>query len=149
MRAVVQRVKYASVAICGEITAQIGEGLLILAGFGRADTEEDFIYTAEKCLNLRIFNDDGGKMNLSLKDINGEILAVSQFTLYGDARKGRRPSYFDAAPPDEAKKSYNRFIEVLKERHSSVKTGVFQADMDVESVNSGPVTILVDSKKDF
>lgn len=149
MRAVVQRVKYASVAICGEITAQIGEGLLILAGFGRADTEEDFIYTAEKCLNLRIFNDDGGKMNLSLKDINGEILAVSQFTLYGDARKGRRPSYFDAAPPDEAKKLYNRFIEVLKERYSSVKTGVFQADMDVESVNSGPVTILIDSKKDF
>lgn len=149
MRAVVQRVNEASVVISGEKTAQIGKGILVLVGFGRNDTEIDFNYIAEKCLNLRIFNDTEGKMNLSVSDICGEILIVSQFTLYGDVRKGRRPSYFDAAPPEEAKSLYEKFIKIFKEKYVMVKTGVFQADMDIKSVNNGPVTILLDSKKVF
>ena len=149
MRAVVQRVKSASVTVDGEIIASTGSGLLILVGFHNTDTHEDSDYIISKCINLRIFEDTAGLMNLSVSDTGGEILVVSQFTLYGDARKGRRPSFSDSMPPIKAEQFYNEFLNKLKENYRSVKSGRFQADMDIDLVNSGPVTILLDSKKQF
>jgi len=149
VRAVVQRVKKASVTVDGEIIASTGSGLLVLAGFHGSDTHEDSDYIISKCINLRIFEDTAGLMNLSVSDIDGEILVVSQFTLYGDARKGRRPSFSDSMPPAKAEQFYNEFLEKFKMSYGSVQSGRFQADMDVALVNSGPVTILLDSKKQF
>jgi D-tyrosyl-tRNA(Tyr) deacylase len=150
MRAVVQRVKSASVTINGEVVSEISQGLLILVGVGNNDTTADAVYLAEKIVELRIFEDDDGKMNLSLKDIKGELLVVSQFTLYGDCRKGRRPSFSDSARPEQARPLYEYFVEKLCETAATiVKTGVFAADMAVSLVNDGPVTMLLDSCKLF
>lgn len=150
MRAVVQRVKKASVTIDGQIVSEISQGLLILVGVGNNDTTADADYLAEKIAELRIFGDDAGKMNLSVKDIKGELLAVSQFTLFGDCRKGRRPSFSDSARPELARPLYEYFVEKLSETASAdVKTGVFAADMAVSLVNDGPVTMLLDSSKSF
>ncbi|MBI2487698.1 MAG: D-tyrosyl-tRNA(Tyr) deacylase [Deltaproteobacteria bacterium] len=149
MRAVVQRVKEAKVEIDGEVVGKIGAGLLVLVGVGKDDTEKDVEYVTEKVLGLRIFEDDLGKMNLSIKDVGGEILAVSQFTLYGDCRKGRRPSFDGVAPPDVAERLYGLFVEEIRKRGVKVETGRFRTIMDVHIINSGPVTILLDSKKTF
>lgn len=149
MRAVLQRVSRAQVTVDGEITGEIGRGLLILLGVSKNDAESDAVYLVEKTLNLRVFEDDAGKMNLSLLDIKGEMLVVSQFTLYGDSRRGRRPSYIDAAPPDEANRLYEFFVAEARKKIARVETGRFQAMMDVELVNDGPVTVLLDSKKIF
>jgi len=147
MRAVIQRVKEAKVEVNGDIIGKIGEGFLVLLGVGKDDTEEDVRYLADKVLGLRIFEDEAGKMNLSITDVKGEILAVSQFTLYGDSRKGRRPSFDEAAPPDVAERLYELFVEEIRKSGIKVETGKFRALMDVHLVNSGPVTILLDSKK--
>ena len=149
MRAVIQRVKSASVTVDGKIVGKIGKGLLVLLGVSNDDSEKDASYLVEKTLNLRIFEDSNHKMNLSLLDITGEILVVSQFTLYGDTRKGRRPSFIDAAPPEKANRLYEYFVSKICELRLQVETGRFQAMMDVELVNDGPVTILLDSKKNF
>jgi D-tyrosyl-tRNA(Tyr) deacylase len=149
MRAVVQRVSRASVTVGGEITGEIGPGLLVLLGVSSGDSEKEVDYLADKIANLRIFADDNDKMNLSLLDTGGGLLAVSQFTLYGDCRKGRRPSYNDAAPPELAQRLYTYFVERLKKIGLTVATGRFQAMMAVELVNDGPVTILLDSAKVF
>jgi D-aminoacyl-tRNA deacylase len=149
MRAVVQRVSRASVEVAGEVVGEIGRGLLVLLGVGRADGESDADYLAEKVVNLRIFSDDAGQMNRSVADVGGAVLVVSQFTLYGDARKGRRPGYSEAAPPDEAERLYRRFVEQVKASGPEVREGVFRADMDVSLVNQGPVTLLLDSAKLF
>ena len=147
MKTVIQRVTQGAVKIDREETAKIGPGLLVLLGVGHDDTPADADYLADKIINLRIFEDDAGKMNRSLLDINGEILVVSQFTLMGDCRKGRRPSFVNAAKPDVANTLYEYFVSVLEKRHVPVKTGVFQAMMDISLVNNGPVTILLESKK--
>ena len=147
MRAVIQRVSRASVRVDGRVAGKIGAGLMVLLGVGRADNEESAAYLAEKIANLRIFSDDAGKMNLSLLDSGGAALVVSQFTLYGDARGGRRPSFIQAAPPEEANRLYEEFVRVLRALGVTVETGVFQAHMQVELVNDGPVTILLDSEK--
>jgi D-tyrosyl-tRNA(Tyr) deacylase len=149
MRAVVQRVSRARVTVNGEVTGEIAAGLMILIGVGRDDTSAVALTMAEKIANLRIFEDDQGKMNRSLLEINGSALVVSQFTLYGDARGQRRPSFIAAAPPEQAKKLYQEFSEGLRRLGISVATGVFQAMMSVELVNEGPVTILLDSDKKF
>lgn len=149
MRTVIQRVKSSSVTVSGEIVGKIGKGLLVLLGVSDEDTEKDANYLVEKTLNLRIFEDSEDKMNLSLLDIKGEILVVSQFTLYGDARKGRRPSFIKAAPPEKANQLYEYFVSELSKQVSRVETGKFQAMMDVALVNDGPVTILLDSQKNF
>ncbi|MBI1353393.1 MAG: D-tyrosyl-tRNA(Tyr) deacylase [Acidobacteria bacterium] len=149
MRAVVQRVTRAEVKVDGATTGRIGAGLLTLLGVGQGDDESDAVYLADKIAGLRIFEDDDGKMNLSVGDIGGAVLVVSQFTLFGDVRRGRRPSFDGAAPPAEANRLYERFCELLRERGLPVETGVFQAMMDVELLNQGPVTILLDSKKLF
>jgi D-tyrosyl-tRNA(Tyr) deacylase len=149
MRAVVQRVSRARVTVECRVTGEIGPGLMILLGIGRNDTSAVAVSMAEKIAHLRIFGDDEGKMNRSLLDIKGSTLVVSQFTLYGDARGQRRPSFIAAAPPDQAKKLYEEFSEALRRLGVSVATGVFQAMMSVESVNEGPVTILLDSDKTF
>ena len=149
MRGVVQRVKGASVSVGGEMIASTGMGLLLLVGFHGTDTAVDTDYIINKCLNLRIFEDSAGLMNLSVSDIGGEILVVSQFTLYGDARRGRRPSFSDSMPPAEAEIFYNGFLQKFKESFSRIQSGKFGADMDVSLVNAGPVTILLDSKKQF
>lgn len=149
MRAVVQRVKNASVKIDDEITSEIGNGLLVFLGVKPDDTEIDRDYIINKVTNLRIFEDENGKMNLSVKDIDGEILVVSQFTLYGDCRKGRRPSFVRAGDPKEAEIVYNDFISHITREPLKVKTGVFQAEMDINLINDGPVTILLDSEKEF
>lgn len=149
MRAVVQRVSRARVTVEGRVTGEIGAGLLILLGIGRNDVSAVAVSMAEKIAHLRIFEDDEGKMNRSLLDVKGSALVVSQFTLYGDARGQRRPSFIAAAPPDQAKKLYEEFSEALRRLGVSVATGVFQAMMSVESVNEGPVTILLDSDKTF
>ena len=149
MRAVVQRVSRAHVTVEGGVTGEIGAGLMILLGIGRNDASADAITMAEKTAHLRIFEDDKGKMNRSLLDVKGSALVVSQFTLYGDARGQRRPSFVAAAPPDEAKKLYEEFCETLRKLGVTVATGVFKAMMSVESVNEGPVTILLDSDKAF
>ena len=148
MRAVIQRVKNANVKIDEKIIGEINEGLLVYLGFTEGDNEEDFSYMENKILNLRIFSDDEGKMNLSCKDIGGELLLVSQFTLYADTRKGRRPSFSNALGGDEARKLYDDFVERMK-KSIKVETGEFGGDMKVSSINDGPVTILLDSSKLF
>src|SRR6059058_2402538 len=144
MRAVVQRVSRASVAVEGKITGEIGRGFLVLLGVAKSDTAADADYLAEKISGLRIFEDSGGKMNLALADVNGAVLAVSQFTLHGDARRGKRPSFDSAAPPDQASKLYEYFVERVRALGLRCETGVFQAMMQVELVNDGPVTILLE-----
>ena len=149
MRAVVQRVSEASVSVDGEIVGTIGDGFLVLVGVALGDGDEDARLVAEKVVNLRVFEDADGKMNRSLLDAGGAVLAVSQFTLMGDARKGRRPSFIDAAPPDEGKRLYELFCDAVRDAGAPVATGRFQAMMDVSLVNRGPVTILLDSRKVF
>ncbi len=149
MRAVVQRVSRAKVTVGGEVSGEIGAGLMILLGVGREDTAVVASALAEKAANLRIFEDQNQKMNLSLLDVKGAALVVSQFTLYGDARGGRRPSFIAAAPPELAKALYGEFCAALRKLGVQVGTGVFQAMMSVELVNEGPVTILLDSDKTF
>lgn len=149
MRAVVQRVRSARVEVEGEIVGQIGEGLMVLLGAGAGDTEKDLEYTVNKVASLRIFEDEAGKMNLSVEDKGAEVLVVSQFTLYGDCRKGRRPSFISAMHPDQAAPMVDRFVDALRARDLKVQTGRFGADMDVHLLNQGPVTLLVDSKKEF
>jgi D-aminoacyl-tRNA deacylase len=149
MRAVVQRVSRAKVTADGRVTGEIGPGLMILLGLGRNDTSAVAARMAERCVNLRIFEDEHGKMNRSLLDVKGSVLAVSQFTLYGDARGQRRPSFITAAPPELAKALYEEFCEALRKLGVTVATGVFQAMMSVELVNEGPVTILLDSDNTF
>jgi len=145
MRAVVQRVKKAAVEIGGEAVAATGPGLLVLLGVGKDDVEKDAAFLAEKIANLRIFEDSEGKMNLSLKDTGGAALVVSQFTLYGDCRKGRRPSFTDAAPPEKGEALYKTFIDDLRAQGITVETGQFGAKMLVKLENDGPVTFIVDS----
>lgn len=147
MRAVIQRVSSASVSVDGRVAGKIGAGVLVLLGVNRADRAESAAYLAEKIVNLRIFFDAAGKMNLSLLDTGGSALVVSQFTLYGDTRGGRRPSYIQAAPPEEANRLYEEFVRSMRALGIAVETGVFQAHMQVELVNDGPVTILMDSEK--
>ena len=147
MRAVIQRVTRASVRVDARVAGEIGAGLLVLLGVSRADNPESAAYLAEKIVNLRIFSDPAGKMNLSLLDVGGSALVVSQFTLYGDTRGGRRPSYIQAAPPEEANRLYEEFVRSMRALDIKVETGVFQAHMQVELVNDGPVTILLDSEK--
>ena len=149
MRGVLQRVTRASVRVGGETVGEIGAGLVVLLGVARDDTEADALYLVEKVLNLRVFEDNEERMNLSLAESGGALLAVSQFTLYGDARKGRRPSWFDAAPPELARPLYEFFVTEARARGARVETGSFQAMMEVELVNDGPVTILLDSRKLF
>jgi D-aminoacyl-tRNA deacylase len=149
MRAVVQRVSRAKVSVEGQITGEIGMGLMVLLGVGKEDTSTTATAMAEKVANLRIFEDETGKMNRSLLDVHGSALVVSQFTLYGDARGQRRPSYLAAAPPDVAKKLYEDCCDALRRLGITVATGIFQAMMSVELVNEGPVTILIDSEKTF
>ena len=149
MRAVVQRVSRASVTVGNELVGEIEKGLLVLLGVSNKDSEADARYCVEKSLNLRIFEDADGKMNLSLLDIGGEMLVVSQFTLYGDTRRGRRPSFIDAAAPDVADRLYEYFVSESRKQIAKVETGRFQAMMNVELVNDGPVTILIDSEKLF
>jgi len=145
MRAVVQRVLRASVEVGGEIVASIGEGIMVLVGIHREDGPEDMEYVRGKILGLRIFDDDQGVMNLSVEDTGGEVLLISQFTLQGDARKGRRPSYSAAMPPEQAGQLFVRFVDSVRSRYPRVQTGIFGAEMDVSLVNSGPVTIVIDS----
>ena len=149
MRAVVQRVKKSSVTVDDKITGKIGQGLMVLIGVENGDSEKDADYIADKVCGLRIFEDEHGKMNLSVEDIGGEVLAVSQFTLLADARKGRRPSFTKAAAPDEANALYRKVIDKIESRNINVEEGVFQAEMMVEIHNDGPVTILLDSNKMF
>jgi D-aminoacyl-tRNA deacylase len=149
MRAVVQRVSRAQVVIDGGITGQIGLGLLILLGVGHDDTEADANYLAEKIAGLRVFEDDSGKMNRSVQDVGGSVLAVSQFTLYGDVRCGKRPSFDRASPPEKARQLYEFFVERIRSTGLRCETGRFQEMMKVELVNEGPVTILLDSARVF
>ena len=149
MRAVVQRVKEAKVVVEGKTVGEIDHGLLVFLGVEQADEIEDAEYLASKIVNLRIFKDDEQKFNRSLIDVKGEMLVVSQFTLLGDCRKGRRPSFSDAAPPEKAQKLYEDFMELVTKNNITVASGEFQAMMDVSLVNDGPVTMLLDSKKLF
>lgn len=149
MRAVVQRVKEASVQVNNEIVGQIKAGLLVLVGIGKEDQKSDIEWLANKITGLRIFEDDLGKMNLSVGDIEGEVLLISQFTLFGDCRKGKRPSFSEAAAPEEAKLIFEDLIRTMESNDLKVETGIFQADMDVKLLNWGPVTILLDSQKLF
>ena len=146
MRAVLTRVKSASVAIDGEVVGRIGQGFLILLGVGPEDTREHCRYLAEKALSLRIFEDENGKMNRSLEDVRGEVLVVSQFTLYGNCRKGRRPSFTEAAPPELGNQLYEQFLRDCAELGYLPQHGQFGADMQVESVNDGPVTLILDTQ---
>jgi len=145
----VQRVASAAVAVDGETKAQIGEGLLVLLGVGRQDSEGDAMYLADKVANLRVFPDQDDRLNLSVKDVNGEILVVSQFTLYGDCRRGRRPSFTEAAQPELARGLYAVFVSRLQAQGLKVETGVFQAHMEVSLVNNGPVTLIMSSQGEF
>ena len=149
MRAVLQRVLRASVAVDGVAAASIGPGLLVLAGLRESDTDEDLEYIMAKIIGARIFDDDCGVMNRSIEEIAGEILVVPQFTLYGDLRRGKRPSYSEAMKPERARRVFTTFMERLTERYASVKSGVFGAHMEVSLVNDGPVTILLDSERRF
>jgi D-aminoacyl-tRNA deacylase len=149
MRAVVQRVRDASVTVEGQVTGAVSAGLLVYLGVGRNDTDRDARYLCDKIVNLRIFTDDAGKMNLSVRDVGGGLLVVSQFTLFGDAREGRRPSYTGAADPASARALYERTLAMLAESGLPVQAGQFQASMEVAYTNMGPVTILLDSEKTF
>ena len=149
MRAVIQRVSRASVKVNGEFTGQIGEGLLVLVGVAHEDTDSDAQYLAEKIAGLRIFEDDAGKMNRSVSDVGGAVLAVSQFTLLGDVKKGKRPSFDAAARPEQARQLYESFVTHIRALGLRCETGRFQETMEVELVNQGPVTILLDSQKLF
>jgi D-tyrosyl-tRNA(Tyr) deacylase len=146
MRAVIQRVSSASVTVDGATVGQIGPGLLVLLGVAKGDTEQDAVMLARKIAELRVFQDEAGKMNLSVKDTGGALLVVSQFTLCGDTRKGRRPSFDLAAPPADARRLYEKFVEAARAEGLPVETGVFQAMMSVSLVNEGPVTFLVESR---
>jgi len=149
VRAVVQRVSSASVVVEGRVTGEIGTGLCVLIGVGQGDSEEDARWLADKVADLRIFEDDQGKMNRSVIDVRGAVLAISQFTLFGDARKGARPGFVDAARPETAQPLYAKFCEQVRARGAQVGEGVFRATMQVRIVNEGPVTLLLDSKKLF
>ena len=149
MRAVVQRVKRAEVRVAGEVTGRVGQGLVVLVGVGKTDTPTSVSALAEKIAYLRVFDDEQGRMNRSLQEIRGQLLCVSQFTLYGDCRKGRRPSYDQAAPPEIAECLYEAFVAALRGYGVRVETGRFRAMMEVELVNDGPVTLLLDSEKLF
>ena len=149
MRAVIQRVSEASVDIGGKSVSSIGPGLLVLAAFRSGDGDLELEWMARKCIELRVFKDDDGKMNLSVQDIGGELLIVSQFTLYGNCRKGRRPAFTESAPAEEAERLYRRFLEMLHERYDRVAEGVFGAMMQVRIVNSGPVTLIVDREREL
>ena len=149
MRAVVQRVQRAEVRVKGEVIGRIGPGLVVLVGIAQTDSDADLKVLAEKIVNLRVFEDEQGKMNRSLLESGGQVLCVSQFTLYGDCRKGRRPSYDQAAGPEAARRLYDDFVVALRAHGIPVATGQFQAMMEVELVNDGPVTLLLDSEKKF
>lgn len=149
MRAVIQRVSRAQVTVGGALTGKIDRGLLVLLGITHNDAESDADYLVDKVVNLRIFDDEDGKMNLSLREIGGGLLVVSQFTLYGDTRRGRRPSFIDAAPGPAAEALYNYFVERSRQAVENVQTGAFGAMMDVELVNDGPVTIILNSERSF
>ena len=146
MRAVVQRVRRAGVCVDGVQIAEIGKGLLVLVGIARTDSRTDLEWMARKIVDLRIFDDSEGKLNLSLKDVGGKLLVVSQFTLHGDCRKGRRPSYTEAAPPEQAEMLYREFLEIVRQTLPDVQRGQFQAEMQVSLVNDGPVTLILDSR---
>ncbi|MDZ7672132.1 MAG: D-aminoacyl-tRNA deacylase [Halanaerobiales bacterium] len=149
MRAVVQRVKNSEVKVDDNIIGSIKSGLLVFLGIGNNDGMDDIDYLIDKILNLRVFEDQEGKMNLSALDLDKDIMVVSQFTLYGDCRKGRRPSFFDAAPPDKAERLYDVFVNKINKFDLNVATGEFQAMMDIDLINDGPVTLLLDSNKEF
>mgnify|MGYP002622475370 CR=1 FL=1 len=149
MRAVVQRVSSASVTVDGEVVGRIGLGFLVLLGVAQDDEQSDVVYTAQKLIGLRVFEDDDGKMNRSIAEVGGAMLIVSQFTLYGDCRKGRRPSFVAAAPPEKADSLYRQVVAEVRGQGIAVETGRFQAMMQVELVNDGPVTLLIDSRKGF
>ncbi|OGX39212.1 MAG: D-tyrosyl-tRNA(Tyr) deacylase [Omnitrophica WOR_2 bacterium RIFCSPHIGHO2_02_FULL_52_10] len=146
MKVVVQRVSQAEVRVDGEVVGRIGRGMLVFVGVGKGDTEEDAVYLAQKVAQIRIFEDANGKMNLSLSEIGAQILVVSQFTLYGDCRKGRRPSFDGAAEPQKGEKLYSRFVQELRGQNIKVETGKFRAMMDVALTNDGPVTFILDSR---
>ncbi|WP_112181448.1 MULTISPECIES: D-aminoacyl-tRNA deacylase [Paraliobacillus] len=146
MRAVIQRVNHASVSVKGEQVGEIGRGLMVLLGVTHEDTLKDADYLVQKIIHLRIFEDNSEKMNLSVKDIEGSILSVSQFTLFGDCRKGRRPNFMGAAKPDQAKECYDYFNQSIKNTGIHIETGLFGAMMDIDMVNNGPVTLILDSK---
>lgn len=149
MRAILQRVLNASVKTDGKVIGQIDKGLLVFLGVGQGDTEQDLKYIADKCIGLRIFSDSEDKMNLSVTDIDGQMLIISQFTLYGDCRKGRRPSFASSMEPVKAKEMYEQFIEYVGSRGIKTAHGEFGADMKVELINDGPVTVMLDSTKNF
>lgn len=149
MRAVIQRVTSSKVEVDGVVVGAINKGFNVLLGISKEDTEEDLKYIKDKLINLRIFEDKDDKMNLSLLDVNGEILLISQFTLYGDCRKGRRPNFMNALGGDDAKVLYDKFVLMVKETGLKVETGIFGAHMSVDIQNDGPVTVLLDSKKNF
>ena len=149
MRAVVQRVSSASVTVENEVVGRIDHGFLVLLGIAGTDTSEDLNYLVNKLIGLRVFEDAHGKMNCSIEDVQGSMLVISQFTLYGDCRKGRRPSFIEAARPEIAEPIYEKFIAEIRAAGISVQTGRFQAHMDVQLINDGPVTLLLDSSKDF
>ncbi len=149
MRVVLQRVSFASVEVEGKIVGKIEKGIMALIGINSTDDENVYKYITDKIINIRIFEDNGGKMNLSVNDIGGGVLIIPNFTLYADARKGRRPSFVMGAKPEEAESKFNDFIEFIKNAYGNVQTGIFRADMKVELLNDGPVTILLDSDKNF
>ena len=149
MRAVIQRVTSSSVVVDGKVIGNINKGFNVLLGICKDDTVEDLKYIKDKIINLRVFQDENDKMNLSILDVKGEILAISQFTLYGDCRKGRRPNFMEAMSGEDAEALYNKFVEMLRESELKIETGQFGADMKVEINNDGPVTILLDSKRNF
>ena len=149
MKALLQRVTGASVSVAGEVVGSIGQGIVVLVGVANGDTEKDMQYLAEKTTGLRIFGDDEGKLNLSVMDINGELLLISQFTLIADTRKGRRPSFIEAAPPAQAEEIFQQFVEQVRGTGLKVETGRFQQYMQVEILNDGPVTIMLDSRDKF
>lgn len=145
MRALIQRVSQAHVTVAGEVTGRIDAGLLVLLGVGKQDGGKEIAWMAEKIVGLRIFEDDAGKMNLSLQDVGGEMLVVSQFTLFGDCKKGKRPSFIDAAPPEFAKQLYEQFVAAIQSRGIQAATGRFREHMEVSLVNDGPVTLWIES----
>ncbi|HET9495919.1 MAG TPA: D-aminoacyl-tRNA deacylase [Chloroflexia bacterium] len=147
MISIIQRVRHAKVVVDGEVVGKIGQGFLVLLGVGKDDTESDVRYTATKIAGMRVFTDAEGKFNLALEDVGGSVLLVSQFTLLADTRKGRRPSFIDAAPPEPAERMVERCAELLREADITVETGRFGAHMDVELLNDGPVTIILDSRE--